>query len=90
MGMERSSRNHIIQYLSTAALSLFQEDAPVELYTDASSLGCGAVLIQITGDRHNTIAYMSQRMTDTEICYHSFELETLAALWSEIQIHYGL
>nr|XP_037875440.1 uncharacterized protein LOC119630363 [Bombyx mori]XP_037875446.1 uncharacterized protein LOC119630363 [Bombyx mori] len=75
------ARNIIILHLSTApTLALFQENAPVELYTDASSLGYGAVLIQIIGGRQHPVAYMSQRTTDAESRYHSYELETLAVV----------
>lgn len=75
------ARNQIVQHLSTApTLALFQEDAPIELYTDASSLGYGAVLVQIIGDRQHPVAYMSQRTTDAESRYHSYELETLAVV----------
>lgn len=80
-GRHDEARNKIIQYLSTApTLSLFQEDAPIELYTDASSLGYGAVLVQVIDGRQHPIAYMSQRTTDAESRYHSYELETLAVV----------
>lgn len=75
------ARNHIVKHLSTApTLILFQEDAPIELYTDASSLGYGAVLTQVIGNRQHPVAYMSQRTTDAESRYHSYELETLAVV----------
>lgn len=75
------ARNHIIQHLSTApTLMLFQEDAPIELYTDASSIGYGAVLVQTVAGRQHPVAYMGQRTTDAESRYHSYELETLAVV----------
>lgn len=75
------ARNSIIQHLSTApTLALFQENAPIELYTDASSLAYGAVLVQLIEGRHHPVAYMSQRTTDAESRYHSYELETLAVV----------
>jgi hypothetical protein len=75
------ARNQIVQYLSTApTLALFQEDAPIELFTDASSLGYGAVLVQTINNRQHPVAYMSQRTTDAESRYHSYELETLAVV----------
>lgn len=75
------ARNIIIQYLtSSPVLTIFQEDAAIELYTDASSLGFGAVLIQIIGERRHAVAYMSQRTTEVESRYHSYELETLAVV----------
>lgn len=57
---------------------IFKEDLPIELHTDASSKGLGAVLIQIKDGRQHVIAYMSMRTTEPESHYHSYELETLA------------
>lgn len=75
------ARNYILQCLSTApTLTLFQENSPIELYTDASSIGYGAVLTQIIDNRQHPVAYMSQRTTDAESRYHSYELETLAVV----------
>ncbi|XP_062531826.1 uncharacterized protein LOC134201318 [Bombyx mori] len=75
------ARDYIVKHLSTApTLTLFQEDAPIELYTDASSIGYGAVLVQTFAGRQHPVAYMSQRTTDAESRYHSYELETLAVV----------
>lgn len=52
----------------------------MELYTDASSIGYGAVLVQIVNGRHHPVAYMSLRTTEVESRYHSYELETLAVV----------
>lgn len=59
---------------------LFQEDSPIELYTDASSIGYGAVLVQTVGGRKHPVAYMSQQTADTQSRYHSYELETLTVV----------
>ena len=70
--------NHIIQHLSTApTLTLFQKDASIELYTDASSIGYGAVLVQTIGGRQHPVTYISQRTTDADSRYHSYELDAL-------------
>lgn len=75
------ARNYVVQHLSTApTLLIFQEEAPIELYTDASSIGYGAVLVQIVNGRHHPVAYMSLRTTEVESRYHSYELETLAVV----------
>lgn len=75
------AREKIIQCLiSTPVLKLFQEDAPIQLYTDASSLGFGAVLVQVISGRQHAVAFMSMRTTETESRYHSYELETLAVV----------
>nr|XP_037869898.1 uncharacterized protein LOC110385666 isoform X2 [Bombyx mori] len=57
-----------------------QEEAPIQLYTDASSLGFGAVLVQVIAGRQHAVAFMSMRTTETESRYHSYELETLAVV----------
>lgn len=76
-----NARSRVIQCLSSApALTLFQEEAPILLYTDASSLGFGAVLVQVIDGRQRAVAFMSMRTTDAESRYHSYELETLAVV----------
>lgn len=75
------ARNDIIQILISApVLAIFQEDAPILVYTDASSLGFGSVLVQIIDGRQHAVAFMSMRTTDAESRYHSYELETLAVV----------
>lgn len=75
------AREKVIQCLtSTPVLTLFQEEAPIQLYTDASSLGFGAVLVQVIAGRQHAVAFMSMRTTETESRYHSYELETLAVV----------
>jgi len=54
-----------------------------ELHCDATSLCFGAVLIQKKGYvKFHPVFSFSRRSTETESKYHSFELETLANLWS--------
>lgn len=75
------ARNIIIRCLtSTPVLTLFQEGAPIQLYTDASSIGFGAVLVQVINGRQHAVAFMSMRTTGAESRYHSYELETLAVV----------
>ncbi|CAK1582529.1 unnamed protein product [Parnassius mnemosyne] len=75
------ARNTIIECLTSApVLTLFQEEKPIQLYTDASSLGYGAVLVQVIEGRQHAVAYMSMRTTEAESRYHSYELETLAVV----------
>lgn len=74
-------RQKVIHYLtSSPVLTIFREGEPIELYTDASSLGLGAVLVQIINGRQHVVAYFSMRTTDIESRYHSYELETLAVV----------
>lgn len=74
-------RQEIISYLtSEPILSIFHNDLPIEVHTDASSLGYGAMLIQIENSRRKVICYFSLRTTEPESKYHSYELETLAVV----------
>lgn len=74
-------RQKVIHYLtSSPVLTIFREGEPIELHTDASCLGFGAVLVQIINGRQHVVAYFSMRTTDIESRYHSYELETLAVV----------
>lgn len=78
-----AARMKIINYLTRSPLlTIFQEGLPIELHTDASTLGFGCVLIQIKERRQHVIGYFSQRTTKAESNYHSYELETLAVVRS--------
>ncbi|CAH2265776.1 jg7961 [Pararge aegeria aegeria] len=73
------TRSNIINYLTSAPLlTIFQEGHPIELHTDASAMGLGAVLIQLRDGVRHVIGYFSMRTTSAESNYHSYELETLA------------
>lgn len=75
------ARQKIIHHLTTSpVLTIFQEGMPIELFTDASSLGFGAILSQTINGRQHVVAYFSMRTTDIESRYHSYELETLAVV----------
>lgn len=79
--VHEEARQNIIRHLtSTPVLTIFQEGEPIELFTDASSLGFGAILVQIINGRQHVVAYFSMRTTDIESRYHSYELETLAVV----------
>ncbi|CAH2226641.1 jg24697 [Pararge aegeria aegeria] len=76
-----SVRLDIIRRLtSSPVITIFQEGLPIELHTDASSTGLGAVLIQLQNCQQHVVAYMSMRTTEPESHYHSYELETLAII----------
>lgn len=61
-------------------LKIFDPSLPIELHTDASSDGYGAVLIQKVNNLPHVVAYFSHRTNDAESRYHSYELETLAVV----------
>lgn len=74
-------RQKVIESLTTEpVLMIYDPQYPVELHTDASSEGYGAILIQIVDGKHRAVAYFSKRTTPAETRYHSYELETLAVV----------
>lgn len=74
-------RRKIIKILtSEPVLTIFDPELPVELHTDASSEGYGAILIQRKDNLPYVIEYFSRRTTEVESRYHSYELETMAVV----------
>ncbi|CAH2109085.1 unnamed protein product [Euphydryas editha] len=74
-------RKRLIDILkSEPVLTIFDPDLPVELHTDASSDGYGAILLQKRNNLPRVVEYFSRRTTDAESRYHSYELETLAVV----------
>ncbi|GFW08257.1 retrovirus-related Pol polyprotein from transposon 17.6 [Trichonephila clavipes] len=62
-------------------LHVFQQGYPLELHTDASSLGFGAVLLQKSDDGlFHPIHYFSRKTTVQQKKYSSYELEVLAII----------
>ncbi|GFV85430.1 retrovirus-related Pol polyprotein from transposon 17.6 [Trichonephila clavipes] len=62
-------------------LHVFQQGYPLELHTDASSLGFGAVLLQKSDDGlFHPIPYFSRKTTVQQEKYSSYELEVLAII----------
>ena len=75
-------------------LAIYSPSAKTELYTDASALGFGGILMQegVDGNMH-PVMYFSKRASDAESRLHSFELETLAVVYCLQRFHvylYGL
>jgi len=64
-------------------LGLYYYKDEVELHTDASAQGFGAVLLQRKEDKKlHPIFYFSKATTKDVAKYHSFELETLAIIYA--------
>jgi hypothetical protein len=83
---EQHAFNMLKEKLSESPiLCIYSPTAITELYCDASSHGYGSVLLQkqTTGKLH-PVFYFSQRTTQAESRYHSFDLECLAVVlgWS--------
>lgn len=74
-------RKKIVHILtSEPVLTIFNPELPIELHTDASAEGYGAILIQRKNGVPHVVSYFSHRTTDTESRYHSYELETMAVV----------
>lgn len=64
--------------LSRPLLALYDPSASLEVHTDASKIGIGAILLQKKSDKLQPLAYFSRKTTPEEQRFHSYELETLA------------
>uniref|UniRef100_A0A6M2DDL8 RNA-directed DNA polymerase n=1 Tax=Xenopsylla cheopis TaxID=163159 RepID=A0A6M2DDL8_XENCH len=74
-------RQTIINTLTNEpVLMIFNPSFPIELHTDASSEGYGAVLMQKVNHENRVVEYFSKRTSSAESRYHSYELETLAVV----------
>lgn len=72
-------RQKIIAHLTNEpVLMIFDPNYPIELHTDASADGYGAILLQKKDCKSHVVAYYSKKTTNAESRYHSYELETLA------------
>lgn len=74
-------RKKIIKILTNKpVLTIFDPEYPIELHTDASSEGYGAILVQKIDGKPRVVEYFSRRTSPCESKYHSYELETLAVV----------
>ncbi|XP_040069467.1 uncharacterized protein LOC120842422 [Ixodes scapularis] len=67
---------------SCSAVSMFDRSLPVQVTTDASAYGLGAVLQQVIDGETRTIAFASRTLTPQERKYSTGEREALACLWA--------
>ncbi|GFT16772.1 retrovirus-related Pol polyprotein from transposon 17.6 [Trichonephila clavipes] len=64
-------------------LHIFKQGAKLELHTDASKFGYGAILLQQSDDNKlHPVHYFSKKTTSQEEKYSSYELEVLAVIES--------
>lgn len=74
-------RQKIIAVLTDKpVLMIFDPTYPIELHTDASAEGYGAILMQRVHEKLHVVEYYSRRTSSAESRYHSYELETLAVV----------
>ena len=63
-------------------LVLYDPQAETKVSADASSIGWGAVLLQLDGQMWKPVAYASRALSDTERRYAQIEKEGLATTWA--------
>jgi len=74
-------RSKIISVLiSNPVLIIFDPRFPIELHTDASSIGYGAILLHRINSKPHLVKYFSRASSPCESRYTSYELETLAVV----------
>lgn len=75
--------NYVMNILSNEpVLAIFNPELPIELHTDASSQGFGAIILQIHDGVKRVVAYFSKATSSAESRYHSYELETLSVVYA--------
>lgn len=82
---ERAFRELKTTLVSDTVLMMFRPDAAtIELHTDNSAVGLGAMLLQSMslGDPLRVVYYASRKTSDAETRYHSSKLELLCLGWS--------
>lgn len=71
------------ELMKAPILAIYCPQRETELHTDASSHGFGGVIMQKQDDgKFHPVSYYSRKTSDIESKYHSFELETLAIVYS--------
>lgn len=77
-----SLRQRLISvFTSHPVLTVFNPDLKIEVHCDSSSVGFGAILMNVEpSGAKKIVGYFSRRTTPTESNYHSYELETLGAV----------
>lgn len=81
---EQSFRDLKSRLIDRPILAIYDPAAETELHTDASRLGIGGILLQRTSvnEAFHPVAYYSRQTSPEEKNFHSYELETLAVVFS--------
>ena len=73
--------------LTTAPITVFPDfNLPFCLYMDASTLGSGAILVQVLEGKERIICCTSRTLSQTEKTYPSTKLECLAIVWTTAKL----
>lgn len=84
--LQENAFNQLRKCLTEApVLTMFRADAAaIELHTDASAAGLGAMLLQATkaGDPLHLVYCASRKTSEAETRYHSSKLELLCVVWA--------
>ena len=74
--------------LTTASTTAFPDfDLPFQLYTNASTLGFGAILVQVQEEQEQIICCTSHALLQREINYPATKLECLVIVWATANLH---
>ena len=78
-----------IKYLvTTASITAFLDfDLPFRLYTNASTLGFGAILAQVQEEQERIICCTSHALSQREKNYPATKLECLVIVWATANLH---
>lgn len=81
---EQSFRDLKSRLIDRPILAIYDPEAETELHTDASRIGIGGILLQrlSTNEPFHPVAYYSRQTSPEEKNFHSYELETLAVVFS--------
>ena len=73
---------------NTETLAYFDIKKETLIYTDASPVGLGAILIQYHDGSPRVVCYASRALTDVETRYMQTEKEALAIVWACERLHH--
>ena len=78
---------------NASMMAFFDKNAPTEIWTDASPVGLGAILVQEQNGIKRALCFASRSLSDVERRYSQTEKEALAVVWGCERFHlylYGL
>lgn len=83
---EQTAFDTLKHHLASAPILILPNDTSnMKLQTDASDIGIGGVLLQLTADGYKPVGYASRLLTKTEKKYPTIEKEALALWWCVTQ-----